>query len=284
LDQPDEVAINSMRQVAARAGVQPATMVRLAKRLGCSGYDDLREAFRDRLRRQRSRYRSRARELQVRTGARGGDAGLARLAADMIYADCDNLTASLGSVGAEGLAAAATTLANARRLYLVGLRSLYPAAFYVHYACRMFRDDTVLIDGRGGTFTDDLRGVGREDAMLVFSFMPYSREAVQAASYAAERGARIVAVTDTTVSPLAELAEWVFPVTVESPALFQSVVPALAVAQVLVAQILAQGGKDALAAVAESEEQLNRFEAYWPDNLAPPRPRASRRDRRRNVG
>src|SRR5580698_4951947 len=45
LDQPREVALLSMRDLARRAGVQPATMTRLAKHLGLSGYDALREMY-----------------------------------------------------------------------------------------------------------------------------------------------------------------------------------------------------------------------------------------------
>ena len=266
LDRPEDIAFNSVREIAQRAGVQPATLVRLAQRLGYSGYDELRGPFRDRLRGRTIDYRSRARELQAHTGGRHEPQGLAELAAEMIAADRENLAYSLETVGAEALAAAASTMASARRLYVLGMRSLYPAALYVHYACRMFRDNTVLIDGRGGTFTDDLRGIDGRDVMLSFSIRPYTRGFVQATAYAAERGATIIAVTDSSISPLAPAARHVLRVATGSPALFQSVVPALAVAQVLVAQVLAQGGPRALAAVSQAEAQLARFEAYWPEH------------------
>jgi choline dehydrogenase-like flavoprotein len=47
IDRPDEIAFTSMRQLADRAGVQPATMVRLAQAIGFEGYEALREPFRD---------------------------------------------------------------------------------------------------------------------------------------------------------------------------------------------------------------------------------------------
>ncbi len=265
LDRPDEVAFSSMRQLAAKAGVQPATMVRLAQRMGCAGYDEWREPFRDRLRRRPASYEPRARDLQARTGASGVSEGLARLVAEIIAADRDNLTVILEAIGAERLGAAAAKLAKARWLYVVGLRSQYPAAFYVHYACRMFRTSTSLLDAQGGTFADDLRGIGADDAMLVFSVLPYSRESVEAARFAAERGAAVVSVTDSTVAPVARLSACTLCVATDGPALFRSVVPTMAVAQVLVALLLAQGGQVALARVAESEAQLNRFDAYWPE-------------------
>jgi len=151
----------------------------------------------------------------------------------------------------------------------MGLRSLYPAAFYTHYACSMFRDNTVLLDGPGGTFADGMRGIGEKDAMLIFSLEPYTSGVIQAATYAVERGAEVVAITDSLVSPLAALTPHLLLVGTDGPALFKSVVPAIAIAQALVAQMLAQGGQAALDAVAESEHQLDRFETYWPTGAMP---------------
>lgn len=269
LERPDEIAFTSMRQLAQRADVQPATMVRLAQKLGLDGYDALREPFRDELRKQPSGYGLRARQLLARTGRRNGGRALTQLASEMVAADRENLSLTMEAIGADGLAATSTVLARAKRLYIMGLRSLYPAAFYTHYACSMFRNNTVLLDGPGGTFADGMRGIGDKDAMLIFSLEPYTSGVIEAATYAVERGAELVAITDSLVSPLAALTPHLLLVGTDGPALFKSIVPAIAVAQVLVAQMLAQGGQSALDAVAESEHQLDRFGTYWPAGKMP---------------
>jgi DNA-binding MurR/RpiR family transcriptional regulator len=269
LERPDEVAFTSMRQLARRAGVQPATMVRLAQRLGLEGYEALRDPFRDELRQQPNGYGLRARELQARTGRRSGGRALNHLAGEMIAADRENLSLTMEAIGADGLAARSRVLAEARRLYIMGLRSLYSAAFYTHYACSMFRDNTVLLDGPGGTYADRIRGIGDQDAMLIFSLEPYSSEVIHAATYAVEQGADVVAVTDSLVSPLAALTPHLLLVGTDGPALFKSIVPVIAVAQALVSQMLAQGGQGALDAVARSEYQLDRFDSYWPTGMMP---------------
>ncbi|MDH3739840.1 MAG: MurR/RpiR family transcriptional regulator [Alphaproteobacteria bacterium] len=269
LERPDEVAFTSMRQLAQRADVQPATMVRLAQKLGLDGYEALRDPFRDELRKQPSGYGRRARQLQERTGRRSGGRALTHLAGEMISADRENLSVTLQAVGGDGLAATSTVLAKARRFYIIGMRSLFPAAFYTHYACSLFRENTILLDGAGGTHADGLRGISDQDAVLIFSLEPYSSSVVQAASYAVERGADVIAVTDSLVSPLAALTPHLLLVGTDGPAIFKSIVPAMAVAQTLVAQMLAQGGQSALDAVAESELQLDRFETYWPAGKQP---------------
>lgn len=263
IDRPDEIAFTSMRQLAERADVQPATMVRLAQAIGFDGYETMREPFRDALRQQPSGFGQRARNLLARTGRRSGGRALSQLAGEMMASDRENIALSLEAMGADELADAARALASARRIYLVGQRSLFPAAFYVHYACSMFRDNVVLLDGNGGTFADGLRGISKDDAILVYSFEPYSRGTIEAAEYAAEHGATLVAITDSLVSPLAALTRHLLLVATDTPAMFRSIVPAMTVSQVLVAQILAQGGQDALSRVTQSEHQLESFGAYW---------------------
>ena len=272
IERPDEIAFTSMRQLAERADVQPATMVRLAQAIGFDGYETLREPFRDALREQPTGFGQRARNLLARTGRRSGGRALSQLASEMVAADRENISLSLEAIGADELADAARAMARARRIYLVGQRSLFPAAFYVHYACSMFRDNLVLLDGHGRTFADGLRGISDEDAMLVFSFEPYSRGTIDAAEYGAKHGATIVAITDSLVSPLAALTRHLLLVGTDTPALFKSVVPAMTVSQVLVAQILAQGGQDALSRVTESEHQLESFGAYWTEADRKPMP------------
>jgi DNA-binding MurR/RpiR family transcriptional regulator len=181
----------------------------------------------------------------------------------MMAADRENISLSLEAIGTNELADAARALASARRIYLIGQRSLFPAAFYVHYACSMFRENLVLLDGNGGTFADGLRGINEHDAVLVYSFDPYSRGTIAAAEYAAGRGAAVIAVTDSLVSPLAAITRHLLLVATDTPAMFRSIVPAMTVSQVLVAQILAQGGQEALSRVTEREQQLERFGAYW---------------------
>ncbi len=259
LDRPDDVALNSMRQLASIAGVHPSTMVRLARAMDFPGYVDFREPFRQRLRGDGAGYVDRARHLQ----ARGRDADATALIGDMLAADLGNLRQSFADIGVDLLSESVAGLAAARRVYVVGLRSCYPAAFFFHYGWRMFEGKTVLLDGRGGTFADELRAIGEGDAMLAISFRPYTREVVRAVSHAKDRGARILAITDSAVSPLARRADWPLIVSTDSPSFFHSVVPALAVVQALIALLAARGGAAALDSLAESVDQLDSFRAYW---------------------
>ncbi|MDH3335936.1 MAG: MurR/RpiR family transcriptional regulator [Rhodospirillaceae bacterium] len=266
LDHPDDVALLSMRQLAIKADVHPSTMTRLVKALNLNGYDDFQEPFRTRLRtRPEALYSKNAKSIQSRSKNHGAD-GAAAMMGEMMDTEHSNLNAIAENIGHETLSQCANAMANARHVYVGGVRSCYPVAFYFQYACSMFKNNVSLIDGRGGTFADDLRGVEKGDVLLAISFTPYGRNMVHAVDYASGRGAHIIAITDSILSPILK-AKNTTPLIVQtsSPSFFHSVVPAMSVVQTLVLFLMANGGENALKKLSESEAQLNTFEAYWPN-------------------
>ncbi|WP_185961263.1 MurR/RpiR family transcriptional regulator [Telmatospirillum sp. J64-1] len=258
LSHPEEAALASMRRLADLSGVSPASMVRLAQALGYPGWNELREQVREQMRNGEPLFVDRARRLQGRD-ARTEE----RLIQDMVVADTVALRDLLITVGSERLAACRDTILSARRVYVLGLRSSYSVAFLFHYTYSLFRDNAVLLDGHGGTFADSLRHVGPRDVLVAISLPPYTRETVSAADFAAGEGAAVVAITDGANSPLAGVARHVLTVSHESPSFFQSLVPSLALVQMLAASLAAGSGPDTLAALAASERQLKGLNAYW---------------------
>ena len=258
MENPDDVALYSMRQLAAQADVHPSTMVRLARELGFEGHAQFQEPFQERLRsKPKVTYVGDARDLQQHSD-------MTALVEELFQVECS----AFQDMNATGLplqiVEAADVLCNARNIFVVGVRSVFPAVFYFHYACRMFTNNVHLVGGHGGTFADHLRGIGQGDVVLATSFMPYSRHTVRAVDYAKERGAKIIAVTDSAVSPIARSDDTMkIIVGNESPSLFHSIVPAMTVIEALVMVMIARGGEDVLKALEDSEEQLNGFDAYW---------------------
>ena len=248
-----------MRRLADRAGVHPTTMVRLARRLDYPGYNAFRDVYRERLRGARYRYSSRARELQSRPAD-------GTLMSEVTDVDIENIRTSFQAIGESRLRRCARLLLTAGRVYLLGQRGCFPIAFFLYYALSMFRDDVLLVDGAGGTAADTLRGIREGDALIAISFTPYTRDTVGIAGYAASYNAKIIAITDSSLSPLTESATEVLIVGSGSPSFFQSITAAQAVAQALIALAVADAGEDALARLAEREKQLDRFSAYWEDS------------------
>jgi DNA-binding MurR/RpiR family transcriptional regulator len=275
IERPDEIAFTSMRQMADRAGVQPAIMVRLAQRLGFGGYEALREPFRTALHHRAAGLGQRARDLQARIRMRGGGKPLTGLANELIALERENLAATLDSIGGDRLAAASRTLVDAEVIYLAGQRSLFSVAHYMREVVAMFRHDVVLLDGVGSAYGDALRPIGPRDTLLAISFDPHPPGTIEAARFARRRGAAIIAVTDRDGSPLADLAGDLLTVVSQGPGLVPSAVAAIAIVQVLANQMLAQGGQTALEAIAATEEQFAGLDRRRNDSRDMPQSRRS---------
>lgn len=258
IDHPADVALLSTREQARRAGVTPATMTRLAQRLGLAGYDGVRELYADAVRQRPESYRGRAEELLARRESEG-DAALIQ----DIFASLTQHLQNLSSPAAiEQFTAAADRIARADRVFCLGLRSSFSVAYIFHYVRSLFGSRSVLIDGAGGSGVDMLRTIGRADVLLAISVKPYVRHTIEAAKYAKDRGARVVALTDSELSPLNALADETILVRTETPSFFHTMAPAFAAVECLAALVAARRGPEALAALEASERQLADFGVY----------------------
>jgi DNA-binding MurR/RpiR family transcriptional regulator len=252
LDRPRDVALLSMREQARQAGVQPATMTRLAKRLGMDGYDDVRELYAAAVRDGDIGFAGKAGAQVVSQKLKGDKA----LAADMLNSISKQIEQLATPASLDRLVAAARTLASARRIYCLGLRSSHSVAWHLHYILTLVGDRSIHIDGIAATGADAMSRATSRDVLLVASVMPYTRLTVELAEYAVEQGVAVVAITDSEVAPLAQIAQHSVIVPTESPSFFHAMSPAFAVAEVLGAVIAGRGGDDALASLRHSDEHM----------------------------
>jgi DNA-binding MurR/RpiR family transcriptional regulator len=266
LDYPHDVAMLSMREQARRAGVPPVTMIRLARQLGFPGYAEFRGIFATALRRPGSKFSDRAGALQQRQKRSGDEALLRQIGRTL----ADEIAELPGRNPPPSWVEAARAIEVSERLYCLGLRSCYPVAFHFHYIYGLFRDNGVLIDGGGDTAMDVLRHVGARDTLLAVSVAPYTAASLEMARFAAERGASLVAITDSRVAPLAALARHALIVPTATPSFFHAITPAFAAGETLAALLAARAGKKALDALRNSEAQLAAFNTYWPPRRRAP--------------
>ena len=257
LENPEEVGLNSMRTVARKAGVKPATVTRLSKALGFEEYGALREPFRERLRKHEPKFATGVEDVQRRRNDAHG------LLEELRRQEVENVETTLSPGNYAAIDAAADTLNRCRRIYVLGLRGAHAPAFLFHYAYQLFQDNSYLVDTGAGIFADQLRGVSEQDGLLVISFPPYTQLTIDAVGYAADAGAQIVAITDSVVSPAAHAAAHTIIARNDSASFYHSFTGALAVTQALITLLVARAGGDAVQIVREAERQLSKISAYW---------------------
>lgn len=254
LDFPLDVPVASMRKIAEQAGVQPATLLRLARSLGYGGWQELKDVFVQSLQRSPERYADRARKLQHdrRTG---------NTLARAIAAQADNIR-RIEAGNAKRLPAALQLLSRASQVYVAGFRASFASAFLFHYQYRLFRPSVTLLRGDAGTLEMELRALGKDDVVVIFGFAPYSREALRVADAAQRAGSRVLAICDSAVAPIALNADCVLLFSTDTPSFFPSSTAATALIELLIEQLLTKAGKQAVSRIEAAEEQLHQTGAY----------------------
>ncbi len=251
LDHPQDVALLTMREQARQAGVQPATMTRLAKHLGLGGYETLRDIHAEALRGGENGFAGRG-GIQVAAQELKGDHALV---VDILQ----SIGRQLGRFGEpssiDRLVEAAAAMTAARRVYCLGLRSSYAIAWHLHYTMSLIGEKSVLLHGLGGTGGDALGHASSRDVLVAASVLPYTRQTVELAEFAAKRSVQVVALTDSEVAPLAQLADHLVIVPTGSPAFLNTLAPAFVVAEILGALVAGHAGRGAVEALRRFDEQ-----------------------------
>lgn len=262
LDHPDDVALLSMREQARRAGVPPTAMTRFAQRLGYAGYDEMRGLFAASIRERVSDFGVRAGELAARR-ERLGEPTLARSLANALI---ERVAALTEPRRLSAIVDAAALLAGAQQILCVGHRSCYAPAYHFAYVAGLYGAPTRLLDAPGGIGADGLNAAGREDVVLAVSFAPYTRATVEIATAAHELKLPVVAVTDSHVSPLAQIATRTVAVPSDLAHATHVTSPALVVIEMLAALVVAKSGPEGRAVLERNESEFARRHIYWDGN------------------
>lgn len=204
LEHPDEMALGTAASVAGHARVQASTLVRFAQSIGFSGFSDMQEIFRSRLRNRWPDYPERMMALHEKAMDSGDPTHL-------LAGFANSATASLArlreSVTRESLDRAIDALTNARTVYLLGQRRAFPVSHYLAYALAKLGVRATLIDNVGSLGAEQLAHARRDDALISISFAPYTPLTIELTRQAAARDVPIVVITDSPLSPLAGFAK-----------------------------------------------------------------------------
>lgn len=255
------IALHSMRSSARQAGVSPATMTRLAQRLGFEGFEALRQPARRQLAAQAqvapAAYAERARDQQ-----RKGAAAQERLDA-LNAAQQANVASVVARNSADAIDAAADALLQASRVFFLGLRVCHGLAYHLHYGWGLLKGNGTLMNDLGGTLADQALQIGRGDLLVAISQAPYTRRSVETVALARRQGALVLALTDSPLAPIARGAQHVLLFDTASPSFFHSLTGAQALMESLLAEAAARGGDAVLQRLQRMQQHLHATRAYW---------------------
>lgn len=231
VEDPEFVAFATVDKLANRLGVAASTIVRFAYKLGLDGYQDLQMRVRTQVRAQ---YRTATDAGADATPA--SHLGETPLAASLTR-DLHHLQKTIRSLDAETLERTVAALDTAEHLYITGDLTSYSLAYFSAIALGRARDHVRLVraDAEGAAALLDM---GPDDALLAFTFPPYSRNVLRVVDWAIRCKAMTIGVTDAAVSPVGQRVKIVLPAVASGMGPQNTLVPGLAVANALVNAVI----------------------------------------------
>jgi DNA-binding MurR/RpiR family transcriptional regulator len=229
----DRLGLDGIQQVAAQCEVQPSAVVRFAKHFGFSGFAELQRMFRAGIARQIApsrNYQGRIRDV-IASGA--GTLSSADIAHEFLGGSVAGMQELQRSLQAPTLKKAVDLLARADTIWIVGARRSFAVAVYLDYALQHTDKRICLISALGSMQDGAVRSVRKGDVLIAISFSPYAPETLAVARVAVDRGATLLAITDSGMGELGRLAHVVLKVEEHATFGFRALTSTMGLAQSL---------------------------------------------------
>lgn len=259
LENPRDVGVSTVREIAEAAKVKPNTVVRMARQVGFDGYEDFRAPFREAIRRGAADFPDRARWLQdIR---KSGDLG--GLYADMVRDVLANVEDTFAGISTEALKNAAEAIWGARRVFTLGVGVNNSVARNFTYLASTGMTEFHAIPRPGSTPVDDLAWADSRDVLIAVTCKPYRTEVVEAVAIAREQGMTIVALSDSPASPILRGADHSFVVSVDTPQFFPSSVSIIALLETLLSFVISVASDEIVERVETFHKRRHQLGLYY---------------------
>jgi len=262
LENPKDVGVLTVREIAKAAKVNPNTVVRMARQVGFKGYDDFRAPFRDAIRSGAAEFPDRARWLQDvrKKGALG------QVYADMVQHALRNIEDTFAGISIEQLVAAATAIWESRNVYTLGVGVNNSNAHNFTYLASTGMVQFHAIPRPGSTPVDDLAWADKRDVLIAITCKPYRTEVVEAVKIAREQGLTIIGLSDSPASPIILGADHGFNLSVETPQFFPSSISIIALLETLLSIVVSVASEEIVDRVEKFHQRRHQLGLYVEDS------------------
>lgn len=254
LEHPRGFVLLSVRAMASRLKTDPATVVRIVRRLGFPSFRDFQKHLHD----LSIAFATSADTMQPGTTE---DAARFSYITDSIDRDVKNLQGLKNSFDAERLNELARRLYSARRIVLLAGDLASFLADYLEYQTSLL-GLPVFSGTSPGRIFHLTRSLTKDDLVIAISFRRGLKQTVEGTQRARQREAHCVAITDTFLSPLAKIAHETFLVSIETSSFGASYAAPVALINALLAAC-GQVRKDETMQIVREISEEQRHGSRW---------------------
>jgi DNA-binding MurR/RpiR family transcriptional regulator len=249
LERYDRAAFLTAAELGRAVGVSESTVVRFANALGYAGYPEFQEVLQEVM-------RNRLTTVERLVSPDGRTSPHRDLFESILQTDIENIRLTLHDLDRVNFRRAVSAILEARRILIVGFRSASALALFLSVNLNWILGNVKVAGFTGQDLWEDIAHLGRKDLVIGIAFPRYTRTTVAAVSEAKLKGCKVVALTDSVLSPLSRYADIVLAAHCTSLAYSDSFVAPLSVINALLAA-------SSMADKAHTMRRLRKMEEIW---------------------
>ncbi len=259
LDNYDRAAFMTAARLGETASVSESTVVRFAAQLGYEGYPEMQKALQELI---RGRLTSIQRIQASRDQMAGPD-----IVGRVMQRDMNSIHNVIERLDRDEFDRVVNKLLTARHIYILGVRSSsFLAGYFNFYLHLIFENVTLVQSSAAGEIYEQLVHIGEGDVLVSISFPRYSKMAIHAVEFAKKRGAEVVAITDSPVSPMYRMASASLLVAGDMISFVDSMAAPLSLLNALILAIGQQRREELSATLADMEQVWSKYSIFGEEN------------------
>lgn len=260
LEHYDQAVFMTAAKLGETLGISESTVVRFASGIGYEGYPEFQKALEDCVKGKLSNIQ--------KMDAKYGRSSQSEVLTSVLTADIEKLQHTIDHLDPAAFESAVSTILEAETIYIMGLRSNEPLAEFLHFYLNMIRGGVVLLKTTSvsETFEQMIR-IHEKDCFIGISFPRYSMRTLKAMEFANDRNAKVIAITDSTHSPMSLYSSCNLLARSDMVSIVDSLVAPLSVINALVVALCLKCPQDVRKNLEMLEETWNNYQVYLNDEI-----------------
>jgi len=255
LDHYDKAAFMTAARLGKVVGVSESTVVRFAMELGYDGYPKLQKALQELIRNKLTSVQ----RMEI-ASSRIGDQDILKT---VLQSDIEKIRLTLEEIDKEEFKNIIETILKARKIYILGVRSSAALASFLGFYFNLLFDNVRLVHTTSvSEMFEQILRAGPDDVVIGISFPRYSRRTVKALQYASKQGSKVIAVTDSYLSPLTEYATHTIIARSDMASFVDSLVAPLSVINALIVAIVMRKKEEVFKTFNDLEQIWDEYQVY----------------------
>lgn len=256
----DKAAFLTAAKMGEEVGVSESTVVRFAMALGYDGYPEFQKALGELI-------RTKLNSIQ-RMEVTYGRISQGEILSTVLQSDIEKIKLTMNAIDHEAFEMAVDTILNAKKIYVVGIRSCAPLASFLSFYLNLICENVVAVHTNSSSeIFEQLIRIGKDDVIIGISFPRYSMRTLKALEFASNRKAKVITLTDSIHSPMTLYSSCNLIARSDMASIVDSLVAPLSVVNALVVALCMKKQKEVITTLETLEDIWDEYQVYSKDEL-----------------